>query len=42
VIIACAELRDGHGSEDQDLRPGARAAMDKIIAVYRNSTVLDR
>ena len=44
VIIACAELSDGHGSEDfyQDMRPGARAAMDKIMAVDRNSTVPDQ
>jgi nickel-dependent lactate racemase len=44
VIIACAALSDGHGSDDlyQWLKGGARAAMDKIMAIDRTSTIPDQ
>jgi lactate racemase len=44
VIIVCAALSDGHGSEDlyQWLRGGARAAMDKIMKIDRESTIPDQ
>ena len=44
VIIACAALSDGHGSDDlyEWLKGGARAAMDKIMSIDRNSTIPDQ
>jgi len=44
VIIACAALSDGHGSEDlyNWLRDGARAATDKIMKIDRESTIPDQ
>lgn len=44
VIIACAALGDGHGSEDMYnwLCGGAQAAMDKIMKIDRESTIPDQ
>lgn len=44
VIIVCAALSDGHGSEDlyQWLKGGARAAMDRIMSIDRTSTIPDQ
>lgn len=44
VIIVCAALSDGHGSEDMYnwLRGGAREAMDKIMRIGRESTIPDQ
>ncbi|MDR3590467.1 MAG: nickel-dependent lactate racemase [Negativicutes bacterium] len=44
VIIACAACNDGHGSEDLYtwLRGGAKAAMDKIMKIDRESTIPDQ
>ena len=44
VLIACAELSDGHGSDDMYrwLCGGAREAMDRIMGIGRESTVPDQ
>jgi lactate racemase len=44
VIIVCAALGDGHGSTDMYdwLCGGARAAMDKIMKIGRESTIPDQ
>lgn len=44
VIIVCAGLGDGHGSADmyEWLCGGARAAMDKIMTIDRESTIPDQ
>ena len=44
VIIACAALSDGHGSEDlyNGLCGGARAAMDKIMKIDKECTIPDQ
>ena len=44
VIITCAALGDGHGSEDMYkwLQSGASAVMDKIMKTGRNETIPDQ
>jgi nickel-dependent lactate racemase len=44
VLIACAALSDGHGSEDMYnwMCGGARDAMDKIMKIDRESTIPDQ
>jgi len=44
VIIACAALSDGHGSEDlyNWLCGGARVAMDKIMKIDKECTIPDQ
>lgn len=44
VIITCAALGDGHGSEDMYkwLRSGASAVMEKIMKTGRNETIPDQ